>query len=526
MKLDVSLRQRVGVLMVVTAAFFASGIAAATFALLQVRDTVNSQIDIYDPAAIAVRSVYIAGLEQEAAVRDYVLTRDPRLLVRYEERSVAMTTATDRLREVLEDDAVMLGKVTALQQAFDAWRSGFVEPHIAVIRDGMQGQALDAVRSPSERFEDFRVAYDDLRMSIFDRRESTHRDLENAEGRLLWLLVGGSALCVIVGSGVWVLLSRWVTAPIARLAGDVRLVAEGDLAAYVTASGPPEITRLGRDVEAMRKRIVDELEEVRAARSRMDEQAAELARSNADLEQFAYVASHDLQEPLRKISSFCQLLEQRYGNQLDETAHQYIELAVDGSQRMQQLIIDLLSFSRLGRDTVVRRVELRDAAMQALHNLDDAISDARAEIELDDLPAVEGDPTLLVALFQNLIGNAVKFRASDRAPVVRVSAVERDANWVVSVSDNGIGIESQYAERVFVIFQRLHGRDEFGGTGIGLALCKKIVEHHGGEIWIDTEAAVGTTVRFTLRDIGDSQQAHRLSVSLSDSPHPHRPDES
>jgi len=249
----------------------------------------------------------------------------------------------------------------------------------------------------------------------------------------------------------------------------------------------------------MRRRIRAELAAMEDAREQLAAQAEELARSNTDLEQFAYVASHDLQEPLRKVTSFCQLLQRRYQGQLDERADQYIEFAVDGAKRMQALINDLLAFSRVGRTTeAFVEVDCDEALDRALHNLENAIEDAGAEVvRLTPLPMVEGDPSLLAALFQNVLGNAVKFRR-EVPPRVEIGAGRSDGEWSFRVSDNGIGIDEAYAERVFVIFQRLHAKDLYPGTGIGLALCKKIVEFHGGRIWIDTAAASGTTVCWTL----------------------------
>jgi len=259
------------------------------------------------------------------------------------------------------------------------------------------------------------------------------------------------------------------------------------------------------DVENMRKRIVDELEVSRSARALLDEQTAELRRSNAELEQFAYVASHDLQEPLRKVASFCQLLEKRYGDQLDERGLEYIGFAVDGAKRMQALINDLLTFSRVGRlGTTETEVNL-DATLDAgLANLATAIEESNAEIvrPQQPLPQIAGDPTLLTMLWQNLIGNAVKFRHKDRPPRVviecRPGTGDHDGEWVFTMSDNGIGIPAEFTDKVFVIFQRLHGRDVYAGTGVGLALVRKITEHHGGTIRIDTSYTDGTRFEFTL----------------------------
>ncbi len=262
--------------------------------------------------------------------------------------------------------------------------------------------------------------------------------------------------------------------------------------------------RHGRRRRGHAQRIVDELEISRAARAALDEQADELRRSNAELEQFAYVASHDLQEPLRKVASFCQLLERRYGNELDERGKEYIGFAVDGAKRMQVLINDLLTFSRVGRlNSTTAEVNLDESVDAALNNLSSALEESGAEIVRPPaLPQIDGDPTLLVMVWQNLIGNAVKFHREGVTPRVVIDCregTEDDAdNWVISVSDNGIGIGPEFAEKVFVIFQRLHSRDSYTGTGIGLALCKKIIEYHGGTIQIDNDYTEGTRFVFTL----------------------------
>jgi signal transduction histidine kinase/CHASE3 domain sensor protein len=250
--------------------------------------------------------------------------------------------------------------------------------------------------------------------------------------------------------------------------------------------------------------------ERRAAQRELEERARELARSNADLEQFAYVASHDLQEPLRAVVSYLQLLERRYGDQLDERAERYIGYAVDGGRRMQTLITDLLTFSRVSRrDVTMEPVDLESVLERVEASLQVAIEESGATVTHDPLPTVAGDSTQLTQLFQNLVGNAIKFRG-EAPPEIHVSAergaepgAERqDGAWRFSVRDNGIGIAPEYHERVFILFQRLHARDEYGGTGIGLAVCKKIVERRGGTIWVDATPGGGSTIRFTIPDAG------------------------
>jgi light-regulated signal transduction histidine kinase (bacteriophytochrome) len=230
----------------------------------------------------------------------------------------------------------------------------------------------------------------------------------------------------------------------------------------------------------------------------LEGQALELKRSNTELEQFAYVASHDLQEPLRKVASFCQALERRYHGQLDERADQYIDFAVDGAKRMQILINDLLAFSRVGRSGAERQlVDLGDVLSEVRQSLSPVLEEASATVLADGLPRVRGDRALLVSLLQNLISNAVKFRGAD-PPAIRLAAYRQDDLWHLSCADNGIGIDPEYADRIFVIFQRLHTKEAYPGTGIGLALCRKIVEYHGGQMWLDRDHSPGARFQLTL----------------------------
>jgi light-regulated signal transduction histidine kinase (bacteriophytochrome) len=226
--------------------------------------------------------------------------------------------------------------------------------------------------------------------------------------------------------------------------------------------------------------------------------AERLARSNEELERFAYVASHDLQEPLRMVASFTQLLSKKYSGQLDETADRYINFAVDGAKRMQQLITDLLTYSRVNNKELAPRPMECDAVVQvALQNLKVAIEEAGAVVKCDSLPALVADPAQLGQLFQNLIGNALKFHGQ-APPRVHIAAADRGVEWLFSVKDNGIGIAPEQADRVFQIFQRLHTRTEYPGTGIGLAVCRKVVERHGGRIWVESQPGAGSTFFFTL----------------------------
>ncbi|HDR9494609.1 TPA: PAS domain S-box protein [Burkholderia stabilis] len=244
--------------------------------------------------------------------------------------------------------------------------------------------------------------------------------------------------------------------------------------------------------------IVDITERTRAETA-LRERTDELARSNRDLEQFAYVASHDLQEPLRAVAGPLQLLQRRYQGQLDARADEYIGHAVEGATRMQALIEDLLTYSRVGRsDNPFQPVQCAVVLDSALNNLAVALEEAGADVHRGLLPTVQAIPSQLALLFQNLLGNAVKFRRKDGPLRIRVGAEPCADGWLFRVEDNGIGIDAQYFERIFLIFQRLHTRRDYPGTGIGLALCKRIVERHGGRIWVESEPGNGTTFLFTL----------------------------
>ena len=264
-----------------------------------------------------------------------------------------------------------------------------------------------------------------------------------------------------------------------------------------------------RELRGKNEELGAELTGVAAARAEsartealLEGQARDLTRSNQDLELFAYAASHDLQEPLRQVVSYLQLLKRRHAAKLEGEALEFLEFAVDGGQRMQRLIGDLLAYARVGRESApVRQVDCMAVVESVEAALARQIAESGAVVTREELPVVQGNAAMLFQLFQNLIGNAIKFRR-EAPPEVHVSAeragAREGAEWRFAVQDNGLGIEAAYWDRVFVMFRRLHRRDEYPGTGIGLALCKKIVEWHGGRIWVESRPGEGSTFRFTL----------------------------
>lgn len=244
--------------------------------------------------------------------------------------------------------------------------------------------------------------------------------------------------------------------------------------------------------------VVRDITERKVAERELKDRAEQLAHSNKELEQFAYVASHDLQEPLRAVATSCQIMQKRLAGKFDDDTNEYIQFAIDGSKRMQELISDLLTYSRASRGR--KQSQLVDLALvleRVLQNLGTQVETTKAVITHTALPAVHGDFGQLVQLFQNLISNAMKFHGGE-APKVHLSVVELPDKWIFAVKDNGIGIQPQYLEKIFVIFQRLHRREEYPGTGIGLAICKKIVENHGGKIWVEAVVGSGSTFYFTI----------------------------
>lgn len=272
--------------------------------------------------------------------------------------------------------------------------------------------------------------------------------------------------------------------------------------------------------ETLESRVAARTAELQARTHELEVKSADLQRSNADLAQFAYIASHDLQEPLRMIASYMGLLARRYRGHLDETADKYIQFAVDGAARMQTLIYDLLSYSRAGTQSLEKKMVSSEALLQsALQNLEIAIKEAGAVIRYDGLPVVEADEIKLIQVVQNLIGNAIKFRKPGVAPEILVSARAVQGEWVFEIADNGIGFDAKYTDRIFEVFQRLHGVGTYPGNGIGLAICRRIIQHHGGRLWAESRPGAGSKFFFTLPRATESSipESHLLGQSIKPS---------
>ncbi len=475
-----SLRGRLRILLLASTATLVVVIVLGVVFAVQLVHASDELVERTQPARIAAKELEVAVLDQETGVRGLVISAEPSFLEPYERGRAAQLEATNTIEDSLRGNTEIADELAEIDARSDRWRSEVAEPALEAMREDRREDALAITESVGKtRFDAIRASLDDLNDTLERLRDQAVDDLEQSLRQLAF--VGGAMVVLILAliAVVSVALRRSVLDPLTQLGGEAQLVADGDYERRFEEVGPEEIRDLAIALETMRTRIVDELEVMARARTALQDQADEIQRSNRDLEQFAYVASHDLQEPLRKVAGFCQLLERRYADQLDDTAKEYIGFAVDGAQRMQDLISDLLAFSRVGRTTdQFRPVALDEVVASAWDGTRDHEG---AQLHVDVLPVVQGDETLLKTLFVNLLSNSVKFKA-DAPTVVEIEVVDLGESFEISIQDNGIGISPEFADRIFDIFQRLHTRDVYDGTGIGLALCKRIAEFHGGSI--------------------------------------------
>ncbi|MFB4300219.1 ATP-binding protein [Actinomadura sp. NTSP31] len=495
----------------VLAVLLVAAFAVAGSALYQAGKARGTLVNEVDPVALEQYKLSSAIAAQDTAIRRYTEEGGSDRLAEYRTAVAQEARSAATMRRLLAGVSGG-GRVVRLVDEVTAgsreWRARFADP-VAAQRGG-GGLTGGRSRQAGGLFDRARNGMTPLQAGITDLHERAADRLRVRANTALWSVGAALAITALAALLLALVIRRTVVRPVASLSEQVREVAQGDFAHRLDVSGPAEIDELAVIIDAMRRRIIEEWRTSTERAVLLDEQAGELRRSNAELEQFAYVASHDLQEPLRKVASFCQMLERRYGDQLDERGRQYVQFAVDGAKRMQALINDLLGFSRVGRMARPEdAIDLNEVAGQAVDNLGSLIEETGARVEIADLPTVPGERTQLTQLFQNLVGNAIKFRRPDAAPHVAVDVRREGDEWLFTCADNGIGIEPRYADRIFLIFQRLHPRDEYTGTGIGLALCKKIVEYHGGRIWLDEDERgdgdPGTTFHWTL-PIGDDNE--------------------
>ncbi|HEX2025711.1 MAG TPA: ATP-binding protein [Actinomycetota bacterium] len=432
------------------------------------------------------RNLVIAMVDAESAVRGYLLTGREAFLDPYAEAVASAALNLERLGRLFGSEPGYEDALRRIERLAEERLAILIElrsqpsaaRRLVLLTRGLEvrqelREQLDAiVAQENADLADARAAADDARtMSL----------VIIAACFLLGLLGG------VLAMGAF---SSGVAGRVRRLEDNAGRLAEGEPLASLPG-GDDEIGRLGRAMEATAGRLA-------RAREVIEERNRELERSNKELEQFAYIASHDLQEPLRIVAGYADLLARRYRGKLDGDADEFIGYMVEGVGRMQALINDLLQYSRVGtKGREPQPTDVQQALDQALRNLGKTLDESGARVEAEPLPTVPADEGQLVQLFQNLIGNAVKFQG-DEPPRVRVEAERRNGEWEFSVADNGIGIDPDYGEQIFEIFQRLHTREEFAGTGIGLAICRKIVDRHGGRIWVESTPGHGSTFRFTI----------------------------
>jgi len=489
----------VGVAVVALLLFSVAAVSAGGIALLNLHHDRARVLNTFDPAVLQAQQLDIALLNQETGVRGYALSANQSFLVPYTQGSAAEKSAVVSLKgEYGQLPPATRADLNSVATEAHYWRIHYAEPAINEIsRTGKPVISPDITAGKAD-FDSVRAKIAVLEATIEAARNQAIAALNDASDVLdaifIAIAIGLAIIVVVLALGLRAAAIR----PLHQLAAEARQVAGGDFGHDVSLRGPREVTNLAADVNTMRQRILQELSSTQAANDVLQAHSEELQRSNSELEQFAYIASHDLQEPLRKVASFTQLLQRRYAGQLDARADQYIEFAVDGAKRMQALINDLLSYSRVGRSAREPALVSSDAALaQARTNLGAQMEESGATIETGHLPLVLGEVPLLTAVFQNLLSNALKFHGAQPPRVV--VTVSRDGDfWLFSFTDNGIGIEPDYADRIFVIFQRLHERTAYPGTGIGLAMTRKIIEYFGGRIWLDTTYTDGARFLFTL----------------------------
>jgi len=453
--------------------------------------------------------VYESVSELDIVTYDYLLYHEKRMEHQWNIKH-------DSLGEILDGLAEEKGLISiradyaALGNLFSQVTANYKERQ-EYIQGGASQDKIDAITGLEERL----VAQLLIKSHSIFTDASTVAEEAQAEAMAAQRLAANLTLILMIILAITVttsslLVARSISKPLDELTKGAEIVGKGDLEHRVVVKTKDELGQLAAAFNKMTEQLFEDITERKRAEEGLKQTMAELERSNEELQQFAYVASHDLQEPLRMVASYTQLLSRRYKGKLDTDADEFITYAVDGATRMQQMINALLTYSRVdtrGKD--FKPTDCKSVLEAVLANLRVAIEESGAVVTHDPLPTVMADEVQLTQLFQNLIDNAIKFRG-DEPPRVHISAKQKGAEWVFSVRDGGIGIDPQFAERVFVIFQRLHGKQEYPGTGIGLAICQRIVERHGGRIWMESQPGEGSTFYFTIpiKEVNNSEQSN------------------
>jgi signal transduction histidine kinase len=490
-----SLRRRLLASNLVLAGLLAVVFVVLVLIVLSLRSATEAaehSADVIAAAVAAEKSV----LDLETGARGFALTGNAAFLQPWTMARQALPGELVRLRGLVRDNPEQGRLATTISSQATSYRDGYSVRFVRLARQGLlRAVALSRTREGKRRVDALRALFD--RMLANERSLAADRRGQ-ADARQTLAIVAvavGLAICLLFVLVQQAALRRWLLVPLDRLRAVAGRLRGGDLGTRADLEQTDEVGELGAAFD-----------EMAAALQETDE---DLRRSNAELEQFAYVASHDLAEPLRVMAGYADLLSRRYRGEMDGRADRYIAGITDGSERMRQLIDDLLAYSRAGRRELdIGPVELGEMVADVQRDLGPAIEDAHAEVVADDLPSVRADAGQLRLILQNLIANAVKFRDPERPPRIEVAAVAEDDAWRVEVRDNGIGIEPRHAERIFRMFQRLHTREEYDGTGIGLALCQRVIERHGGQIWAAPNPdGEGSVIVFTLPEHDERRQA-------------------
>ncbi|MBK1619731.1 hypothetical protein CKO42_15030 [Lamprobacter modestohalophilus] len=495
---------------------FATGLVAAAAAVLIVLTLLVTQdlsVVVDDHRKIWEASQSVARLQ--AVGYDYLISGDEQALRQWRARQAELLSLLALLWQSAEADSALVERLLADAGEIEARLNAFVSDSSDLAP--LSRERADRVQL---HFRDLQTALAQLGRNLSELDQSNAERVLSLKQRLLMVALVGLLLTALAVGIATLWLTRTVLQPIARLTAAIDDIDIYDLEQRIGLDRDDEVGHLARAFD----RLLSRLRRTNASRDHMEAEASrrahaerELKRSNEELEQFASVASHDLQEPLRTITSFLQLFMRRYGDGLDETATEYLNFAIGGARRMKLLIDDLLTFSRVGtRAQAFESVDLNEVVAQVQADLANRLTETDAQIEVANLPRLLADRSQMAQLFSNLILNAIRYRSA-AAPLIRITAKRigpdepvADATaavlgpqtqgpaWVISVADNGIGIEPQYFERIFIIFQRLHTRSEYPGTGIGLAVCQRIVERHGGHIWVESEPGHGSVFSFDL----------------------------
>jgi signal transduction histidine kinase len=446
-------------------------------------------------------------VDMETGYRGFLLTGQEQFLNPYEAGLAAYPDRLSQLEELTADNPPQVARWQSIANLTQQWTQQITEPRIALRRQGPTGAQpspeLVELVSAGEGRDQFAAI-----RQVSDEAISTEQNLlairlveaEVANLRLFTALLIGTATALVVGVVAALLLTRDITAAVGHLADAAVAIAGGNLKRRIGLKRRDEVGRAAAAFDNMADRLESSIGDLEASSAELMRKQVELERSNRELQDFASIASHDLQEPLRKVRAFGDRLSAKYGPELTDQGRDYLARMQDAAARMQTLINDLLTFSRVTtRAQPFVSVDLNVVVSQVLTDLEVRIQQSAARVGLEHLPTIDGDQLQLRQLFQNLLANALKFQRPDVPPVVRVYAEDVDEDTArVCVQDNGIGFDEKYLDRIFTIFQRLHGRVDYEGTGVGLAVCRKIVERHGGTVTARSAPGEGATFIVTL----------------------------